>query len=189
MSLDYSFYINSLKKILFFVSFILLISMFLNKAVQKFSHKELNFDIVTTNEEQVVISPRFIGLDKNKKPFTIRAEKAKKDLNNENLYKLEMPSGEIINNDGEKIFLKSELGNFDQKNQQIFLYENVLLNNLDGLSFKTQAANIDLNTNNIFGDKEIIGKNNKGNIKSKGFSITEEGNKIIFTGITKLLIK
>tara|TARA_B100000989_G_C19515210_1_gene461249 strand:- start:127 stop:618 length:492 start_codon:yes stop_codon:yes gene_type:complete len=163
--------------------------MFLNKTVQKFSHKELNFDIVTTNEEQIVISPKFIGLDKNKKPFTIKAERAKKDSNNENLYKLEMPSGEIINNNGKKIFVKSKYGNFDQQSQKIFLYENVRLNNLDGLSFKTQSANIDLNTNNIYGDKEIIGINNKGNIKSKGFSITEEGNKIIFTGNTNLMIK
>ena len=189
MSLDYSFYINSLKKILFFASLILLISVFVNKTGQKFSREELSFEIVTTNENQIVINPKFIGLDKNKKPFTIRAEKAKQDSNNENFYRLEMPSGEIVNNDGKKIFLKSELGNFDQKNQQIFLYENVLLNNLDGLSFKTQAANIDLNTNNIYGDSEIVGKNNNGNIKSKGFSITEEGNKIIFTGNTNLMIK
>lgn len=163
--------------------------MFVNKTVKKFNHKELNFDIVTTSEEQVVISPKFIGLDKNKKPFTIRAEKAKKDSNNENLYKLDMPSGEIINSEGKKIFIESKYGNFDQKNQKIFLYENVKLNNIEGLSFKTQSANIDLNTNNIFGSSEIIGRNNKGNIRSKGFSITEEGNKIIFTGNTNLKIK
>ena len=51
MSLDYSFYINSLKKVLFFVSLILLISVFVNKTGQKFNPEELSFEIITTNEK------------------------------------------------------------------------------------------------------------------------------------------
>ena len=189
MSLDYSFYINTLKKVLFIISFVLLVLMFLNKTVQKFTEITSKDNFNTDQEEQIVIEPKFIGLDKNKKPFTIRAEKAKKTKSNENLYQLEMPSGEIKDNSGNTIFLKSSKGEFNQNSQEIFLFKNVELTREDGLLFETEEAMIDLKTNDIFGGKKVSGKNKEGKIFSSGFSITEEGNKIFFKGKTNLLIK
>ena len=189
MSLDYSFYINTLKKVLFIISFVLLVLMFLNKTVQKFTEITSKDNFNTDQEEQIVIEPKFIGLDKNKKPFTIRAEKAKKTKSNENLYRLEMPSGEIKDNSGNTIFLKSSKGEFNQNSQEIFLFKNVELTREDGLLFETEEAMIDLKTNDIFGKKNVSGKNKEGKIFSSGFSITEEGNKIFFKGKTNLLIK
>ena len=189
MSLDYSFYINTLKKVLFIISFILLVLMFLNKTVQKFTEVTSKDNFNTDQEEQIVIEPKFIGLDKNKKPFTIRAEKAKKTKSNENLYQLEMPSGEIKDNSGNTIFLKSSKGEFNQNSQEIFLFKNVELTREDGLLFETEEAMIDLKTNDIFGEKKVSGKNKEGKIFSSGFSITEEGNKILFKGKTNLLIE
>ncbi len=189
MSLDYSFYINTLKKVLFVISFVLLVLMFLNRTVQKFSEVTSKDNFNTGQEEQIVIEPKFIGLDKNKKPFTIRAVKAKKTKSNENLYELDTPSGEITDSSGNTIFLKSSKGEFDQNNQKIFLFKDVELTREDGLLFKTDRAMIDLNTNDIFGDTEVSGKNKKGKIFSSGFSITEKGNKILFQGKTNLLIK
>jgi len=189
MSLDYSFYINTLKKVLFIISFVLLVLMFLNKTVQKFTEITSKDNFNTDQEEQIVIEPKFIGLDKNKKPFTIRAEKAKKTKSNENLYRLEMPSGEIKDNSGNTIFLKSSKGEFNQNSQEIFLFKDVELTREDGLLFETEEAMIDLKTNDIFGKKKVSGKNKEGKIFSSGFSITEEGNKILFKGKTNLLIK
>ena len=189
MSLDYSFYINTLKKVLFIISFVLLVLMFLNKTVQKFTKITSKDSFNTDQEEQIVIEPKFIGLDKNKKPFTIRAEKAKKSKSNENLYRLEMPSGEIKDNSGNILFLKSMKGEFNQNSQEIFLFKNVELIREDGLLFETEEAMIDLKTNDILGKKEVSGKNKEGKIFSSGFSITEEGNKILFKGKTNLLIE
>ena len=189
MNLNYSFYINALKRVLFIISFLLIVLMFLNKTVQKFTEITSKDNFNTDQGEQIVIEPKFIGLDKNKKPFTIRAEKAKKTHANENLYKLEMPTGEIKDSSGNIIFLKSSEGEFDQKNQKIFLYRDVELSREDGLFFETEEAMIDLKTNNIFGKTEVSGRDKKGKIFSNGFSITEEGNKILFKGKTNLLIK
>ena len=49
-------------------------------------------------------------------------------------------------NKGTMFFLNSLEGEFDQNNQKIHLYENVYLKNLEGLSFKTESAYIDLET-------------------------------------------
>ena len=86
------------------------------------------------------------------------------------------------------LFLNSREGEFDQNNQKIHLYENVYLKNLEGLSFKTESAYIDLETNDIYGNVKTFGFNNNGEISSQGFKIKDQGNIITFKGPTNLII-
>ena len=85
--------------------------------------------------------------------------------------------------------VKSLKGKFDQKNQKVYLFNKVELANIDGLVFKTESAQIDLESNEIVGKEKIFGENNEGKISSEGFEITDQGNKVIFTGKANLLIK
>ncbi len=78
MNLSYSFYINTLKKLLFLVSFILFLSIFFNKSSNIYVNLSLENELNSTDGEQVVINPKYIGIDKKQRPFTIRAAKAKK---------------------------------------------------------------------------------------------------------------
>ena len=190
MNLSYSFYITTLKKFLFLVSFILFLSIFFNKSSNIYVNSSLENELNLTDGEQVVINPKYIGIDKKQRPFTIRAAKAKKIDPKVELFNLSKPSGEIKNKKGESIYLKSLEGEFDQTNQKVHLYKNVELKNLRGLSFKTESAHIDLKTNIISGNKKVFGQNKKGKISSEGFEITDEGEKIFFKGKSNLkLIK
>ena len=188
MSYDYSFCINSLKKILFFGAFALIVLTFLTKSIQKFTNLNNEYQFESNKSEQVIIEPKFLGLNKNKKPFLVKANKAEKISNQENVYKLQKPSGEMKDNKGTMYFLNSLEGEFDQNNQKIHLYENVYLKNLEGLSFKTESAYIDLETNDIYGNAKTFGFNNNGEISSQGFKIKDQGNIITFKGPTNLII-
>ena len=188
MSFDYSFYINSLKKILFFVAFALIVLTFLNRSIQKFTNLNNEYQFDSDTSDQVIIEPKFLGLDKNKKPFLVKAEKAEKINNQENIFKLQKPSSEMKNNKGILFFLDSLKGEFDQNNQKIHLYENVNLKNLEGLYFKTESAYIDLETNDIYGNVKTSGFNNNGKISAQGFKIKDQGNIITFIGPTNLII-
>ena len=188
MSYDYSFCINFLKKILFFGAFALIVLTFLTKSIQKFTNLNNEYQFESNKSEQVIIEPKFLGLNKNKKPFLVKANKAEKISNQENVYKLQKPSGEMKDNKGTMYFLNSLEGEFDQNNQKIHLYENVYLKNLEGLSFKTESAYIDLETNDIYGNAKTFGFNNNGEISSQGFKIKDQGNIITFKGPTNLII-
>ena len=188
MSYDYSFCINFLKKILFFGAFALIVLTFLTKSIQKFTNLNNEYQFESNKSDQVIIEPKFLGLNKNKKPFLVKANKAEKLSNQENVYKLQKPSGEMKDNKGTMFFLNSLEGEFDQNNQKIHLYENVYLKNLEGLSFKTESAYIDLETNDIYGNVKTFGFNNNGEISSQGFKIKDQGNIITFKGPTNLII-
>lgn len=189
MNLNYSFYINSLKKFLFFFSFLLIVLTFLNKSIQKYSKIENSYEFELNESNQVVIEPKFIGINKQKRPFLIQAIKAEKKDAKDGLYKLQEPSGEMKNAKGKKFFLNSKKGQFDQNKQKIFLFENVELTDIEVLSFKTDSAYIDLSTNDIYGNNKTFGFNNDGKIESNGFKIKNEGDIIIFNGPTNLLIR
>jgi|TARA_B110001452_G_scaffold206376_1_gene176462 lipopolysaccharide export system protein LptC len=188
MSYDYSFYINSLKKILFFIGFVLIVLTFLNKSIQKFTNLNNEYQFDSSKSDQVIIEPKFLGLNKNKKPFLVKANKAEKINNKENVYRLQKPSGEMKDNKGTLFFLKSLEGEFDQNNQKIHLFEDVYLKNLEGLSFKTESAYIDLETNDIYGNVKTFGFNNNGKISSQGFKIKDQGDIITFKGPANLII-
>ena len=188
MSYDYSFCINFLKKILFFGAFALIVLTFLTKSIQKFTNLNNEYQFESNKSDQVIIEPKFLGLNKNKKPFLVKANKAEKLSNQENVYKLQKPSGEMKDNKGTMFFLNSLEGEFDQNNQKIHLYENVYLKNLEGLSFKTESAYIDLETNDIYGNVKTFGFNNNSKILSQGFNIKDQGNIITFKGPANLII-
>ena len=188
MSYDYSFCINFLKKIFFFGAFALIVLTFLTKSIQKFTNLNNEYQFESNKSDQIIIEPKFLGLNKNKKPFLVKASKAEKISNQENVYKLKKPSGEMKDNKGTMFFLNSLEGEFDQNNQKIHLYENVYLKNLEGLSFKTESAYIDLETNDIYGNVKTFGFNNNGEISSQGFKIKDQGNIITFKGPTNLII-
>ena len=188
MVYNYSFYINTLKKSLFLVSFVLIILIVINKSDKQYAEIKKNEVFGSENYEQVIIEPKFIGIDKDNKPFTITALTAKKVESDNALYLLEKPSGQINDNEGESLYLNSLEGKFDQKNQKIYLSNNVILKNLEGLYFKTESAKIDLETNNISGEKKTLGEDDRGTISSSGFEVIEEGNRIIFNGPARLVI-
>lgn len=188
MSYDYSFCINFLKKIFFFGAFALIVLTFLTKSIQKFTNLNNEYQFESNKSDQIIIEPKFLGLNKNKKPFLVKASTAEKISNQENVYKLQKPSGEMKDNKGTMFFLNSLEGEFDQNNQKIHLYENVYLKNLEGLSFKTESAYIDLETNDIYGNVKTFGFNNNGKISSQGFKIKDQGNIITFKGPTNLII-
>ncbi|MAI83977.1 MAG: LPS export ABC transporter periplasmic protein LptC [Rickettsiales bacterium] len=189
MSINYSFCINSLKIILFCISFILIIMTFLGRSVKQPIISQLNYELNVEDNEQIVINPKFFGLDKKERPFQIFASQARTFDSNNSFYKLDEPKGTLNDNEGSKILIESLKGEFDKNQQKVHLFKNVKLINSNGLNFKTQSAYIDLTSNEIFGNKKIMGQNQQGKIIAEGFKITEQGSKIFFTGKTNLIIK
>ena len=189
MKKNYSIFINSTKKIFWIISAILICLVFNSQSINIYFEKK---DLLVNNNDgdnQVILKPKFFSSDKKNRPFTLTALSAKRKSQSDNSYTLELPSGKIINRTGEFLNLDSRKGVFDQKNEKIHLFENVVLKNQDGYTFKTESIFINLLSDKIYGNNNISGSGQKGNIVSQGFEIVNSGNKIRFFGKTKLVIK
>ena len=75
---NYSFYINALKKFLFLLSVILVILTFWNKSVQVLTEMHSNTEFNIYDSKEVLINPKFLGVDRKKRPYVVLASKATK---------------------------------------------------------------------------------------------------------------
>ena len=144
---------------------------FLGRSVKQPIISQLNYELNVEDNEQIVINPKFFGLDKKERPFQIFASQARTFDSNNSFYKLDEPKGTLNDNEGSKILIESLKGEFDKNQQKVHLFKNVKLINSNGLNFKTQSAYIDLTSNEIFGNfsEKIIT-----NLKKNGYSTYQD---------------
>ena len=186
--INYTLYINLVKKTLWILSIVLIILIFFNKSLKIYLELDLKEEFNEIGSNQIIENPQFLSTDKKNRPFVLKAKKAKRKESAKNIFILDSPSGNLENNNG-FITLKSMNGKFDQDKEMLFLFNDVRFENEIGYKFSTEDAYINLNSNEVFGDKKIRGFNDEGEINSEGFKIIDQGNKIIFFGKAKLVIK
>ena len=186
--MNYSVFIKSLKYIfLFFSIMILILVVYNNNPVKKetvyngFSYDENDFQ----SFKQVLHKPTFMGIDNKNQPFKVMAIKAIRLKQEPNIFNLEKPTGEI-NSGKEKFFLSGDKGIFNKNVDQLKVKGNVKFNDGENMTFTTSEMYFDFKKEVLSGDKRVNGKKNNSVIISEGFKIFNNGEKIFFTGKTKL---
>ncbi len=140
-----------------------------------------------SSASQVLLGPTFIGLDKEKKPFKISAAKATKLNNSTEVFDLEEPKGEITN-DSDVFYMSGNFGVFNKSNQFLEISGDVTFSDKKSFTFNTSEAEMDFKKEVLLGHKKVTGKKKNSHITSEGFKILNKGDKIIFTGKSKLLL-
>ena len=188
--MKYSIFIKSLKYFLLFLSTSILTILIIKSTSQKGINQK---SIVTFESEeinsttQVLKKPLFMGLDKKQQPFKISALKAIRYNENENIFNLEEPKGEIKTS-SENFFVHGSTGIFDNSEQTLLISGNVEFTNNDSMKFNTSKAKFDFKKQTLTGNQKVVGIRNDSKIKSEGFKIFNKENKIIFTGKSYLTL-
>lgn len=188
MKKNYSTFINLTKKICWIISAGLLYLLFNSQTFEVFSYNKNSLGEKQENNNQVILKPRFFSSDNKNRPFTLTASKAQKKSSTEDLYNLTSPSGQLRYESGNRFDLESQKGVFDQINNKIHLYDDVIFKNNEGYTFETDSIFINLGSEKIYGNQSIFGTGDNGKVKSEGFEIIDGGEEIRFLGKTKLVI-
>lgn len=138
--------------------------------------------------ENELINPKFQSADKDLNPYIVTANRAIQNGQNPNLIKLYKPKGNISLKDGNKLNISSDLGSYEQKQEKLFLEQNVILNHQSGYILNTEELRINLKKGQAFSDKEVTINGIKGNIKASGLDGDLEKNIIIFKGPATLTL-
>lgn len=185
---NYSNSINLLKKSIWLVIVVLLVIFFSNRESKEYKELENFENFKNENSSQIILNPIFISSDSKNRPFTIKAKKAKKNPASQDLYSLKYPKGNLVDISGDFFKIKSKEGIFNKTKEQMHLFNNVIFENQKGYTFKTNSAFFDFSLKQVSGNEKIIGTGTRGNIKSEGFKIVENGERIFFLGKTTLTI-
>lgn len=188
--MKYSIFIRSLKFIFSGTSFIIIILIIFNnsslkKEIIKNDNSLNNKDFQSVT--QVLHKPTFMGVDKKKQPFKVMADKAIRFKSTPDIFNLDKPTGEITSGK-EKFFLSGDEGIFNKQIQQLNVRGNVKFNDEKNMIFKTTEMYFDFKKEILSGNEKVRGEKNNSFIISEGFRIFNNGEKIFFTGKSKLTL-
>ena len=143
---------------------------------------------LSAKESPNMVNARFVGADLKKQPFSITADIARNLLKDTTEIELEMPKADITVSDGSWLVLTANSGVYNQKGKFLNLEGSVNLFHDSGYEFKTKMANIDLNRGIAISNEPVKGQGPFGQLQAEGFRIEDKGNKIYFSGKSRLIL-
>lgn len=156
--------------------------------IEKFFNNRLDEEnnLKNLSLQNKIHQPSMHSYDKDQRPFNINAQSAEQIASEE--VDLEQPFSKHILQNGVEVEIKGNKGHFHQETKLLNYQENVKLKTSSGYEFKTSSALVDTNNKKVIGSEEVIGKGPSSEIKAEGFTIENSGEKIHFTGKSKLTL-
>jgi lipopolysaccharide export system protein LptC len=129
---------------------------------------------------------RYRGVDEQGRPFTLTAAVAQQ-VTDERI-DLTAPKADIALANGTWLMLQSKHGVYLQNTNQLDLSQDVTLYRDDGTTVATASASIDLRLNAAAGAEPTHAEGPFGMLDAQGFTITDKGTAIQFTGPAHLVL-
>lgn len=139
-------------------------------------------------ENMSMLNARFTGFDDKERPFLVTADTASQTEDNEDLIALELPKADITLKDGAWVALTAREGFYDRELQTVDLSGQVSLYHDRGFELHTETARIDLQGGTAMSRDPVTGQGTFGTIEAEGLDYFDQGNRIVFTGPSRLLL-
>lgn len=139
-----------------------------------------------------MVNPRYTGLDKEQRPFTITAEAARQTgtgkAEGSDLVALDRPKADILSKEGTWILVSGNTGMYQPEAQFLDLFGEVTLFHDKGYRLTSQTARVDLAGGTAEGHDPVSGNGPSGSVQAEGFRILDKGDTVVFTGHSHLIL-
>jgi lipopolysaccharide export system protein LptC len=134
-------------------------------------------------------APRFVGTDDKNRPFRVEAKTARQVPGDSDSVLLEEPKARLTLDGGNLIVVTARRGRFNNKTRQLTLEGDVYVWHDANYTFRTEIAHVDLPNNSAHGDRPVTASGPKGAIEAAGFRILEKGQRVVFTGKSRVVLR
>lgn len=136
-----------------------------------------------------VRNPKYYGTDEKNLPFTVTADVATQLDPNNMVVTLEKPAADLVRGDGTGMVIDANIGFYRQKDDTLDLMGHVDLYRDDGYELHTESARVEIAKGAASGDQPISGQGPAGTLSGEGFTSTDRGRTIVFTGKSKAVLE
>jgi len=147
---------------------------------------------ITQLRDQKMINPRYSGVDRQNRPFTISADAGRQnggDSSADNsLVALDGPKADILTKEGAWVVVTGDTGIYQAQTHFLDLFGHVTMFHDKGYEFKTSSARVDLDSGTAEGHDAISGEGPSGTVSGEGFRVLQKGDIVIFTGKNHLVL-
>ncbi len=150
----------------------------------------LDFTLVAppAAEEPQMLNPRLLSIDSRRQPVMLSADVATQLSGDAEVFQLNQPKADILLADGTWWSLSAVEGVYQRERDVLDLVGEVKLFHDSGYEFGTEAARVYFERREVVGDRPVYGQGPFGELRAQGFRIVERGERILFTGKSRLTL-
>ncbi|HVA13230.1 MAG TPA: LPS export ABC transporter periplasmic protein LptC [Stellaceae bacterium] len=135
-----------------------------------------------------MVDPRYSGIDRDNQPYVLTAATATQSSPADDIVSLDAPKADMTTNSGNWVEVTGYTGTYQPQPQLLDLYGNVELYQDRGNEFHTDSARLDIANGSALGDQPVTGQGPFGHVTAEGFTMSNRGAVIDFTGKTRLTL-
>lgn len=139
--------------------------------------------------ELTMVDPRYDGLDRRNRPYSVTAAVARQIPDRNDLLALKLPKAHMMMAHGDPVVITAAVGMYQSQAQLLDLSGGVDLVRRDGTRFRTATAHLNFADNTADGHDNVVGQGPQGDVTGQGFKIRDKGDTVIFTGKSTLFLK
>jgi lipopolysaccharide export system protein LptC len=149
------------------------------------------FPVIDLREahELRMLNPRYAGVDRFNRPYVVTSAIGRQPPSRDDLMSLERPRAEMTMHNGALVVVTAATAMYQSQAQLLDLFGDVNLAHEDGTRFVTTTAHVDVAADTAVGNDPVTGHGPSGDIAAQGFRVVDQGNTIVFTGRSNLLLK
>lgn len=138
--------------------------------------------------EASMVKARYVGADGENRPFQITADAVHNLGAGQAVVMLDAPEADMVMANGTWVMVTADQGEYVVDSQALRLSGAVKLFHDAGYLFESSEAQVDLIENTVSGSKPVRGQGPVGTITAEGFSVSDGGDTVAFTGQARLVI-
>jgi lipopolysaccharide export system protein LptC len=136
-----------------------------------------------------MINPHYAGIDRLGRPFAVTAAVGRQVPDRQDLMSLEAPQADMKIHRDVDIVVTAATGIYQSPVQLLDLFGHVTVVHQDGTRFVTDTARVDVANGTAEGSDPVVGHGPSGDVNAAGFQILGNGDTIIFTGKSDMLLR
>lgn len=140
-------------------------------------------------ERLVMVNPRYIGTDSAQRPFTVTADSATQDPNDQRKVTLSALQADMTMKDGAWLTVIASGGVYHQGQQTLRLEGPVNIFSDLGYEFHAKEALIDLAAGGAISEQPVYGQGPFGSVRSDRLTVHQHGQRLIFDGNVTMVIR
>lgn len=129
-----------------------------------------------------MVAAKYQGVDGEGRAYTITADTASRDMQNQDTVLLQNPAGDIIMPDGGVLSVRAQQGQYDTVTTDMQLSQNVVLTHGDGYEMHLQSLAGNIKARAAQSHEPVHIKGPAGTLHAQGMDIRDTGMMIVFQG-------
>ncbi len=139
--------------------------------------------------DRQMTAPRYFGVDELNRPYSITGRSGNQNTPGAEVMTLDDPEAEMTLADGTWATVRARHAQIDRQRGEVRLSGDVNVFRDDGYAFSTEEVFVDMNSRVTWGDRPVEVHGPRAEVTAQGFRIQGEGNTVVFTGQTRILLR